>query len=226
MKPNEQHQARRLFLQTDLSKTEIADILGISRTTLDAWIADNHWHTLKQCASVMPSQLADNCYRIMGQLTEHILSPEREGKPVTSREVNSLHKLSTTIGKLKTKATLSESMEVFAGFTTYVSNLLPELATSLAPLIDAYIVSQSPAAGSAHQPKINTPQSSIIGTPHAQNTTTARTVVANTGTAAPAPSAGAAEKPKLDLRKALRGTASKGPGKAWREQQARAKAAA
>ena len=216
MKQNHQHQAQRLYFQSGFTKSEIADTLGISRSTLDLWIAENHWDVLKQCSSAMPSALADNCYRIMARLTEHILSPEREGQPITSKEVNSLYKLSVTIGKLKTKATLSESMEMFAGFTRYVGTLLPELAASLAPLFDAYIAAQSPEAARAPLPANpvvpeNSSESQLAQHPSAPS---------------PSAPAHAGALPKVDLRKELRGTASSGPGKAWREKQASAKAAA
>ena len=185
-------------------------------------------YVLTQCAAAMPTQLATNCYRIMAQLTEHILSPERAGQPITPAEVNSLYKLSVTIGKLKTKPTLNESMEMFAGFTEYLSTLLPELAASIAPLIDAYITSQASAG----------PKSAATGNftaPNAQSTEPAPALsptapIAGNVTIAtsPAPSErdGVRQAPKCDIRKQLRGTATKGPGKAWRQQQAVAKAQA
>ena len=102
MKNEQQQKAQRLFFQSNFTKTEIAETIGISRSTLDVWISENHWDILRQCSSAMPSQLAENCYRIMGQLTQHILSPEREGQPVTTAEVNeNIHSID---GIMKAKA--------------------------------------------------------------------------------------------------------------------------
>ena len=234
MKQEQQSHARRLFFQSDFTKTEIADILSISRSTLDTWIAENHWDILRQCSAAMPSNLAENCYRIMGQLTQHILSPEREGIPITTAEVNNLHKLSVTIGKLKTRPTLNESMETFAGFTAWLNESSPGLASGLASLIDAYIslqasersrgTAQAPLAATSHAPR--SVQKDEEGDKSCETPAAAPApqpvqgkVEAESNSVKPAPE-------KYDIRKALRGTATKGPGKAWREQQVQMKAQA
>lgn len=123
MKQDQQQQAQRLYFQTDLTKTEIADALGISRRSLHYWVKDNQWDRLKKSAEHMPSLLAENCYLIMAKLQEHILSELRTMKPPTPQEINSLHKLTLTIRNLKGRSTLNETLEMSANFIRYFAFL-------------------------------------------------------------------------------------------------------
>ena len=143
MKLDQQQQAHRLYFQTDLSKTQIADAVGISRRSLHNWIRDNHWEQIKRNAEVIPSFIAENCYQVLGNLTGHLLSADRLGQPATIQEVNAIYKLTLTINKLKAKNTLNESMETLAWFTESVERKDPELAQKLQPHLDEYITARA-----------------------------------------------------------------------------------
>jgi hypothetical protein len=139
MKLEQQQQAQRLYFQTDLSKTQIADALGISRRSLHYWIRDNNWERLKKNVQHIPVTLAENCYYIMGHLTNSILSEGRADNPVTPQEVNMLYKLTLTINRLKARSTTNESMETLARLTDNINKSDPKLAADLQPHINDYI---------------------------------------------------------------------------------------
>lgn len=141
-----------MYSQTGLSKSELAGQLGISRTTLHEWIRDNNWERLKKSGEFIPAFLAENIYQVIGNLTEHLLSEERIGKPVTMQEANTIHKLTLTIGKLKTRATLNENMETFAYFTEHLVNADFDLAKKLQPHINDFIHAQAAPAHKQYQP--------------------------------------------------------------------------
>jgi DNA-binding XRE family transcriptional regulator len=143
MKQDLQQQAERMFFQTKLTKTEIANILGVSRTTLHTWARDNDWEQLKTSASQMPSIVANNCYTILLQLEESITAPGREGKPVTQAEVSMICRLTHAIHKLKNRHTLSESIELTTHFLDFVHNTDPEQVQAIKPLVDAFIRSRA-----------------------------------------------------------------------------------
>lgn len=132
-------QAKDLFYQTDLTKTQIANILGISRRSLHYWIREGNWDRLKNSAEHLPSILAENCYHIFGQLTEHYLSERRLTNPVSRHEADTLHKLMLTINKLKNRATVNENMEMFALFLDGLKKRNPQLAHDLNPYIEEYL---------------------------------------------------------------------------------------
>jgi transposase-like protein len=253
MKLEQQQQAERLYFQTDLSKTQIADTLGISRRTLHNWVHENNWEHLRRTGAAMPALIAGNCYRAMAQLTEHILSPERQNEPITRAEVDSLYKLTLTINKLKARSVLSENMETLTWFLESVKDQSPELAEQIAPCINSYIAGRSKTdTGFAAQEKFRSykapvgpledgmealldqedlqvwareKEAAASGTykpktePAPQNNTGA-------GSTHSATSETTGAKPKLDIRKHLRGTATSGPGKVLHQKQTPGKAAA
>jgi len=149
MKQEQQQQAQHLYFQTDLSKAEIAAMLGVSRGTLQNWANDNNWDRIKLNRDHIPMQLAENCYHIIANLQESILSEARAEKPVTPEEVNMLYKLTTTVHKLRSRNTLNESLELNAHFMDFVSEQAPQFIDIVKPLVDAFLLSrakgQSPA---------------------------------------------------------------------------------
>lgn len=141
---NEQKaKAKYLYFQTDMSKTQIADKLRIPRRTLYYWIQTNNWDKLKTSSQHMPALLAEKCYHMMARVSDHILSEERDGEPITYREANTIHKLTITINKLKNRATLNENMEMFGYFMDNMFEEDPDLAEKVSPFVDKFIESHA-----------------------------------------------------------------------------------
>jgi predicted DNA-binding protein YlxM (UPF0122 family) len=136
-------QAKNLYYQTELSKTQIAEFLNISRRSLHYWIKEGSWDRLKNSAENLPSIIAENCYHLMGHLTRHYLSETRITTRLTLREAETLHKLVITINKLKGRAALNENMEIFSFFLDGLKKRDPKLAHQLAPWVDEYISSRA-----------------------------------------------------------------------------------
>ena len=231
MKQEQQQQAEHLYFQTDLSKTQIAETIGVSRSTLHCWVRENNWEHLKRSGAAMPSLIAGNCYQMMAQLSEHILSDDRKNKPVTREEVESMYKLTLTINKLKARVALNESMETFTGFTEHLRTMSPELADGIKPFISSYIASCAAARTTDMKPKktnksvpTSQEQDEMEAMLDAQDIAAwaaEKEAVASSSAPAftPAPALKSAAAPKYDIRKQLRGTATKGPGKAFRHKQ-------
>jgi len=139
MLQEKQQQARNLYFQTDLNKTQIADLLNIGRRTLHYWIRENNWDRLKKSASLLPSMLAENCYLVLNNFTESLLSERRIVTPINSAEAEIVHKLACTIKKLKSHSTINESMEMFGHFVDRVNQQAPELADQLMPFLNQYM---------------------------------------------------------------------------------------
>jgi hypothetical protein len=156
-----QAKARKLFLQTDLSKTEIATVLGIPIRTLHYWVGVQRWDIQKQCATQMPSAIATNCYQLLANFTGQLLAPERRGTLMTHKEAETIHKLTVTITKLKARTTLSENMDIFNNFLQNVRSYSPQLADIITPHVTAFIATgatgaTAPTAAPAHTPGVST----------------------------------------------------------------------
>jgi hypothetical protein len=147
-----QSKARRLYFQTDLTKTEIAQALCIPRRTLHHWIKEQNWEYQKQCATHMPVLIAEKCYHILSNFTDQLLAPDRKDVMVSPAEVSILYRLTTAISKLKSHVTLNQKIEVLAGFADTVNSASPEMAKALAPFIDKYIVAGAAASTSVPVP--------------------------------------------------------------------------
>ena len=143
MQNTKQDQARNLFFQTDLPKTEIAEMLGIPRRTLHHWITANHWDRQKQASAHMPAFLAENCYHIIARLQEHLMSEERANAPITRQEAETIYKLMLTVGKMNSRATLNESLEMMGGFMESVQSNAPAMVSHVMPLVETYIATRS-----------------------------------------------------------------------------------
>ncbi len=230
MKLEQQQQAQQLYFQTDLSKTQIAEAIGVTRRSVHNWIRENNWEYLRRCSAAMPSLIVANCYQAMAQLSESILSPARAGEPITRIEVESMYKLSLIVSKLKTRIILSERMETFTGFMDGLQEIAPDLAKTIAPYISQYIAAcaniNAPATVNARvgrpaPPPPTDPTEAELDQQDIEAWAAERAAVqqvkaSTTTRPQPAPATPAPQKPpKADLRKQLRGTASTGPGKAF-----------
>lgn len=143
MKIEQQQQARHLYFQTDLSKSEIANMIGVSRTSLHAWVREQEWDRLKKSAQHMPALVAENCYLIMAKLQESMLSELRFMKPPTPDEINMLSKLTLSIRRLTKRSALNESMELNNHLMEYVNREHPEMSEAIQPIINGFLKHRS-----------------------------------------------------------------------------------
>lgn len=144
--------ARDLYFQSDLTTTQIAEILAIPRRTLHYWIKQKNWDRQKQAAEHMPALLAENCYHLIARFTEQLLSETRIMKPITHKEADALYKLTLTVNKLKNRYTLNESMELFGTFMDKLNSVAPDLAKQVSPFVDECIANQSSKYVSQYRP--------------------------------------------------------------------------
>jgi DNA-binding XRE family transcriptional regulator len=159
MKPQQQQQARRMFIQSDLNKTEIADTLSVDRRTIYQWSVDGDWERLKTSAKCMPTMLAEKCYHLMGHFTDHLLSAEAHYQSVTKTDIDIIYKLAKTIRILKKGNTINEDMETFNWFLEGLQKRDANLAQALLPYADEFITcrtaTQAPVYASAKQTDAN-----------------------------------------------------------------------
>ena len=143
MKAQQQQQARQMYFQTNLSKTEIADKLNISRRSVYQWSVEGDWEKLRTSARNMPSILAEKCYYLIGHFTDHLLSRDSNYQSVTKADVDILFKLAKTISMLKKGSTVNENMETFTFFLEGLQKRDANLAQALIPYTDTFISSRA-----------------------------------------------------------------------------------
>lgn len=139
MNTEKQTHAKHLFFQTELSKTQIAEMLGIPRRTLHYWIRQHNWDRQKESAGLMPSLLAENCYHLINRFTQQLLAADT----ITHKDAEALHKFTITVNKLKNRTTLNENMEIFGCFMDMLGKKAPDTAQAVMPFVDEYIAAQA-----------------------------------------------------------------------------------
>jgi len=146
MKNQQQEQARDLYIQTNLSKTEIADKIGVNRRTVYQWSVDGDWDVLRQSARCMPSILAQKVYHLIGHFTDHLLQRDSAYQSVNKDDVYVLTKLVTAVTKLKAGSTASENMETFTLFMEGLKQKDGFLFEELGPHVNEFITSKATLA--------------------------------------------------------------------------------
>ena len=141
---NQQHEeAKNLYFQSDLTKTEIAARVGVSRKTLLFWAKKDNWDKLKMSARNTPSLVAERCYYILDQFTSTALMNGVAYNTFHLEHAKTIHLLASSIKKLKNRSTTNESMEMFNFFLEGLKRRKPELAELIAPQIEEYIESRA-----------------------------------------------------------------------------------
>ena len=149
MKNREQEQAKELYFQTNMNKTEIAEKVGVARKTILYWSKQHDWDKLRLSARTMPSLVAERRHDVIDQCLNNFLAEgsNTPANPLQLKDAQTLHLLATTIKKLKTRTTINESMEMFGNFIDSLDRRNPTLAQQIKPEIEEYITLRNEVEG-------------------------------------------------------------------------------
>lgn len=139
MNKAKKQKVKELYLQTDLTKSQIARMLGINRSTVHFWIKVERWERIKKAADALPTLIADRIYSMLGNFTNKFVGEQAEYLSVSRDNAETIHKLVTSIQKLRKFSTIAENMESFSYFHERLKVHNEELATQLTPFIEWYI---------------------------------------------------------------------------------------
>ena len=128
--------ARNLFLHTEKTRQEIADILDVNSKTLYLWIKNGKWDEMKTAARQSPMILVQDMYNHIQAINENIYA--REGKCPTPKEVDMLRKLALTAKQLEVKS-LGTYTEVLQELTTFINRQDHDLAVQVIKIADKYV---------------------------------------------------------------------------------------
>lgn len=136
--------AKHIYItEPNILHKELAQRVGVSANTIGRWVADGKWEELR--ASVITSKAAQlaRLYKQLTALNDSIESRPEEARVVSSRDVDTLNKLTAAIRNLETETNLADKIEVGKEFLTYVRRVQTNTDTikEVAALFDAYIKS-------------------------------------------------------------------------------------
>ncbi len=133
-----QDYARTLYLQGGLSQKEIAERVGVTEATLSRWQRKEGWKDMRAARSVTRAEQLRRLYAQMASMMDAIEGRPAD-KPISPSEADSVAKLTKAIKALETETGLSETVEVFMRFGSWMRNRDPDLARKFARLQDQYI---------------------------------------------------------------------------------------
>jgi uncharacterized protein YjcR len=120
MKSLEHAQARNLFFQTDLTQTEIANLIGISGKTLSLWAKEGQWRKLKRLANQAPSVMINEMYDELSRINQTIKSREPGSQFATRAEAEIRRKILASIKYIQTQVSPNAHSESLLNFTEFV----------------------------------------------------------------------------------------------------------
>jgi hypothetical protein len=150
MKNTQREEAQQLFFQSNLTKTDIASRLNVSRRTITLWSHQGNWDTLRRSARSMPAMVAEKCYHLLNQYTTGLLGDNYTAASINIKHAQTIHLLASSIRKIKNRSTVNESMEMFNFFLDGLTRRNPALAAQVAPELEEYIGARAATSTNDH----------------------------------------------------------------------------
>lgn len=134
--------ARLLFTRENLTQTEIADRVGVSRVTVNKWVNTGNWEHLKVSLTITREEQLKNLYRQLAELNANISSREQGGRFPTAAEADTISKLANAIKKMETEVGVADITSVFGEFLKWLRAADVERAKEICPVLDDFVKSK------------------------------------------------------------------------------------
>jgi DNA-binding XRE family transcriptional regulator len=138
MKNEQRLHAKDLFLNTNLTKTQIAERVGVTRRTITSWSLEHSWDRLRRSAQLLPSMVTEKYYLLLDHRANQLLAEGSAGPAFTEKDANACSKMASVISKIKARSTVNESMEVFNYFLDELRHKDQQMAESITPFIEEH----------------------------------------------------------------------------------------
>ena len=133
--------AKTLYLKENLTQQEIADRVGVSRITVNRWIADGKWEVQKTGLTLTREEQIANLYRQVAEINRKIADKPEGERFASNAEADILGKLSAAIKKMETDVGIADIISVQTKFIEFLRSIDFEKAKELTQLSDAFIKS-------------------------------------------------------------------------------------
>ena len=133
--------AKTLYLQGDMTQKEISDKVGISKVTLSKWANDpnENWDKLKKSLLITRESQLSRLYSQLDELTASIMRREEGSRFANPKEADTITKLTTSIRKMESEASIADIVEVSKRLLTWLRCINPEKSKEVGGIIDDFI---------------------------------------------------------------------------------------
>lgn len=133
--------AKTLYLKENLTQQEIADRVGVSRVSVNRWIADGKWEGQKVGLTLTREEQVANLYRQVAEINRKIAEKPEGERFASNAEADILGKLSAAIRKMETDVGIADVISVQTKFIEFLRPIDLGKAKELTQLSDAFIKS-------------------------------------------------------------------------------------
>ena len=133
--------AKTLYLKENLTQQEIADRVGVSRVSVNRWIADGKWEEQKVGLTLTREEQVANLYRQVAEINRKIAEKPEGERFASNAEADILGKLSAAIRKMETDVGIADVISVQTKFIEFLRPIDFDKAKELTQLSDAFIKS-------------------------------------------------------------------------------------
>ena len=126
--------ARTLYLKDNLTQQEIADKVGVSRNTINRWIAAEKWEEMKVGMTLTREQQVASLHRQVAEINRVIRK-----RYANAAEADTLNKLATAIKKMETDVGVADIISVGMKFINWLRPFDLDKSKEFLRLWDAFI---------------------------------------------------------------------------------------
>lgn len=138
MKPDQQQLAQDLYLNTDKTQQEIADILNVNRRTVYLWIKTGRWEEMKLAVKQAPALILQDIYNHIEAINGKIRRRGPNDRVPVMQEVEMLRKLLNMTTAIQKKNSGSYA-EVFTELIIFISRSDDALAMRVRDFTSRYM---------------------------------------------------------------------------------------
>lgn len=128
--------AEFLFVEAGMSQRDISAQLGYSENAISTWAKDGNWKDLKNALVMSPSRLRAN---LLKQASTILENADDEKRPVNSKEMDTIAKITAALDRLDKKSTASVAMAVLTEFSEFAKTVDLLLIQKTIPLQREFI---------------------------------------------------------------------------------------
>lgn len=134
--------AKMLYTKENLTQSEIAERVGVSRVTVNKWINTENWEQLKTSLTITREEQLKNLYRQLAELNKAINErPQGERFPNTT-EADTIAKIANAIKKMETEVGVSDIISVFSDFLKWLRTIDPQKAKEYSSVMNEFVKSK------------------------------------------------------------------------------------
>lgn len=131
--------AKTLYLtEKGITQKEIATRVGVTEATVSKWVREDGWERLRSSIVGGREDLLGWLHAQLNAIREAVES-RQECNYVSSKEADTITKLTNSIKKLETETNITHKVEVGRQFLVWLRETDAEKAMEFLPLFDAFI---------------------------------------------------------------------------------------